>query len=304
MLPDAIYALPYVVDPMVMYWNRDLFNTAGLTLVPTYWDEFLEYVPKLTRIQNGVTITQSAVSFGEYDNVLHGKEILSTLFMQAGTPIVRHNGRKFVSAVGEDTGAQAPAVAALRFYTDYSNPVKSVYTWNRSFTRSREAFMAGELAMYFGFVSEEPVMRRTNPNLNFEVAVVPQARSKSRLTFGRWSGLAVMRSSVEPGRAYQVAVILAEPASLAALSEITGLPPVRRDLLARRPSEASRAVAYDSAIIARSWLMPEASAVDDMFREAVNGITSGKENTQSAVSLLHRKLGELLPTDEERGVKE
>ncbi len=302
MLPDALYALPYTVDPMVLYWNRDIFNSAGLTLLPEYWDEFLEYVPKLTRIEGGVNLTQSAVSFGEYDNVLHAKEILSMLFMQAGTPIVSHNGHKFVSTLASETGTQSPAVAALRFYTDFSNPVKTVYTWNRSLPRSREAFMAGDLAMYFGFVSEEKEMRRTNPNLNFDIAVVPQRRGNSRLTYGRWSGLAVLKSSGNPGRAYQVAQYLTEPESLDALTEVTGLPPVRRDLLARRPSDSSRATAYDSAIIARSWLMPNETSVDEIFQNAVNGITSGKENTQSSVSLLHRTLSELLPTEEERGV--
>jgi len=36
----GILGLPFSVDPLVMYWNRDMFQSAGLVRPPQFWDEF------------------------------------------------------------------------------------------------------------------------------------------------------------------------------------------------------------------------------------------------------------------------
>src|SRR3989344_4917982 len=36
---DGIYGLPFMVDPMVLYYNRDLLSSAGLAKPMAYWDE-------------------------------------------------------------------------------------------------------------------------------------------------------------------------------------------------------------------------------------------------------------------------
>ena len=38
---NGILGLPITVDPMVMYWNRDIFSSAAIAAPPSYWDEFL-----------------------------------------------------------------------------------------------------------------------------------------------------------------------------------------------------------------------------------------------------------------------
>ena len=45
-----VYGLPLSVDTLVMFYNKDLFNNAGISQVPAYWNkEFLQNVQKLTR---------------------------------------------------------------------------------------------------------------------------------------------------------------------------------------------------------------------------------------------------------------
>src|SRR3989344_1631581 len=54
MMSSGIVGLPFSVDPMVMYWNRDIFSNAGLAAPPASWTEFFGLIPKLTkRDQNG-----------------------------------------------------------------------------------------------------------------------------------------------------------------------------------------------------------------------------------------------------------
>jgi len=33
-----ILAFPFIVDPMVMYWNRDIFSRNGISAPPKFWD--------------------------------------------------------------------------------------------------------------------------------------------------------------------------------------------------------------------------------------------------------------------------
>jgi hypothetical protein len=48
--------------------------------------------------------------------------------------------------------------------------------------KSREYFLSGRLATYFGFASEAPKIRLINPNLNFDVAEMPSDENSNNKT--------------------------------------------------------------------------------------------------------------------------
>ncbi len=60
------------------------------------------------------------------------------------------------------------------FYTRFARPDNTLYSWNRSFSSDRDRFVSGDLALYFGYGSEGKELERLNPNLNFDIAEVPQ----------------------------------------------------------------------------------------------------------------------------------
>ena len=91
LIQNGILGLPFIMDPLVMYWNRDIFATKGISVPPKYWDEFFTLAPKMTERDQSSNILQSLVALGEYRNIFHAKDILSTLIMQAGNPIVLVN---------------------------------------------------------------------------------------------------------------------------------------------------------------------------------------------------------------------
>ena len=159
---SGIIALPFNVDPLVLYWNRTLLSNASIPQAPRYWDELESIVPTLALVDESLAIQQSAIPFGEFLNVAHAKEILATLIMQAGSPIVARNEREQpVSYLSARLGAStAPGESALRFYTEFSNPSKALYTWNRALPVSTNAFLSGDLAFYPGYASELGTLRQ------------------------------------------------------------------------------------------------------------------------------------------------
>ena len=84
---DGSLAVPFIVDPLVMYWNRDSFTNAGIATPPKFWDEFTGLNTKLTQKDVNSNIRKSAIAMGEFTNISHAREILGTLFLQSGNPV-------------------------------------------------------------------------------------------------------------------------------------------------------------------------------------------------------------------------
>lgn len=281
MTDGGVLAFPLMIDPMVMYYNTSLFDAAGIPKVPQYWDEFLSTAQDLTSKDNAGNIVKSAISFGEFDNILHAKDIIATLIMQAGNPIVaiQNNALSSVMRQSAPGSPTVPAAEALRFYTQFSNPLQADYSWNKSMPNSRDAFIAGRLAVYFGYASELFTLRDRNPNLSFDVAQMPQTRNaQAKLTFGKMNGLAISKTSKNVTTAATIAALLAGKDMSQKITAALNLPPVRRDLLAVKPTTSYGPVFYDGALIARAWLDPDTNSTTSSFGEMVNSIVSGASN--------------------------
>lgn len=283
--PSGAIALPLVVDPLVMFWNRDFFSRAAIAEPPRYWDEFLTLAPELTKTDDALNIRESAVALGEYRNVAHAKELLSLLFLQAGTPIViEENGASEVVLSERQGFVVPPAESALRFYTEFSNPVKPIYAWNRALPPSDDFFAADNLAVYFGFASEREALRSRSPHLNFDIAGMPQTReSKRERTFGALVGVGVLKQSGNQPTAFAAAFALADRAFVSALGEASGLPPARRDLLRAAPNDAFGKTLYRSALTSAAWVDPSPLASETIYQTMIESVVSGRSTVNEAI---------------------
>ncbi|HEY9480950.1 MAG TPA: extracellular solute-binding protein [Candidatus Paceibacterota bacterium] len=295
--PSGVMGLPFSLDPVVMYWNRTLLTDAGIAKPPVSWVEFYALAPKLVKKDANGNIVQSLVAFGETRNVTHADDMLSLLALQAGTPVVWRNQGAFQSALTARIGSFAPAEEALSFFTEFSNPVKTSYSWNRSLPNDRALFVGGKLAVYFGYASEAGQIRAANPNLDFDVALVPQTDAQSggrTLTFGRINAVALLKSSPNLASAFQAAVTMTNAQAQSAWIAVSGLPPVRRDMLVQIPGDALKAISYKSALIAQGWLEPGPQASAGLFQRMVDNVTSGRMRVSESVTQASGELDTLL----------
>jgi len=296
---DGILALPFTVDPMIMYWNRNLFSAAGISQAPSFWGEFYKITPLLTVRGANTDIKRSAISFGGFQNVTNAKNIISLLIMQAGNPIVvrdslRASGYR-TTLIDKFNFKTPPTNAALRFYTEFSNPAKSSYSWNGSLPKSKDMFISGELAVYFGFASEFSDIKKKNPHLNFDIAQMPQTRDTSRkVTFGKMQGLAILKASKNFPASFRAAIMLSHNAFISSVSQSLEVPPVRRDLLSQKPTDATQALFYDSAIISRAWFDPSPRDTAGIFKRMVDNIVSGRDKISDVVLVANKEISKLL----------
>lgn len=277
-----IFAFPFAVDPVVLYWNRSMFQAAGLPLVPTTWNDVLNLPRKLTTKDQSGNITQSAIALGGVDNIEHLKEILSAFILETGDQVVtrNENGRPEVVLGGDD----GPS-SIFEFYNNFSNPRLSTYSWNPSLPLSRTAFTGEKLALYLGLASDYGAMPEENPHLDFDVAVLPQLGSGGvRTTFAHIYGFALLKSAPHIQAAYAVMQKLAFGDTPQFVEENLKIPSARNDVLAKTTTDPVQAVFAKSAIIARSWLDPNYAATQAIFEGAISGVTTGRLNPGEAIS--------------------
>lgn len=286
--PDGIYALPLAVDPIVMYFNRGLLSQNGIPAAPVTWEEIVgSVVPRVTEAAGSRSIETSAIAFGEYDNITYAKETILMLAMQSGSRLIEETDRGY-SVVLDDpvsTGMRPPLNAAVQFYTGFSNPGSVLYSWNRAMPEDRTAFLAGDLALYFAYGSDARELAAANPNLDFDVAQVPQGASATvERTYGAFYGIALVRTSANVAGSYAAAQTLIQDTTLAELAERLALVPASRSQIALGTSDALAQVAYDAALIARGWLDPDPEASDDIFAQMIDDIVSNREKVTGAVN--------------------
>ncbi len=294
--PEGVYALPLAIDPLVMYYNRDLLSSAGIANPFSYWDEIYAIAATLTKRDPAGNIAQSTIALGEARNIPRYKEILSLLFLQAGTPVTGFVGTELRSLLATNPGLPImPAEAALDFYTQFANPTRPYYSWNRTLPEAQTHFASGESAYYLGLESELPVIRRKSPTLNFGVVTVPQSRVSGRsITSGRVYGVAISRGTKNASVALQAGLQLVSRDNALALVNILGLSPARRDLLSVKPSGAFGPIFYDSALQTRAWVDPNPAGTSALLQEAVESVTSGRARTSGAVNTASRALEALI----------
>jgi ABC-type glycerol-3-phosphate transport system substrate-binding protein len=280
-------AIPILVDPLVMYWNRDLFTNAGIATYPQYWDQFPGLVPKLTQIDANRNIQRSSVALGEFTNVPHAREIFGSLLLQLGNPVSVSTSGGLASALGNSSAYQGEnsTTQVLDFFTEFANPTSQYYSWNRSLPSADSDFLSGGLAVYFGYASEINQLRAKNPNINFDAAPLPQVRNGStRAVYGTIYGLSIVKSSANPTNSYSVIQILTNPSNLSTLVSLAYLPPARRDMIAAGTTDPYLSIFYSAALITKSWQDIDPSQSSAIFQAMVQSVTSGAKSDHQAIT--------------------
>ncbi|MFT7328155.1 MAG: ABC-type glycerol-3-phosphate transport system substrate-binding protein [Crocinitomicaceae bacterium] len=293
----GVTAFPLTVDPLIMYYNKALISSAFILDVPQYWDEFAEFSNAITRYNGTGEVSIAAAALGTYDNVINSKAIMSALILQNGNSIVGTDSRdstKFslLSSSGE---TQVKTNQALDFYTSFSDFGSDTYSWNEALVDSRNKFIAGELALYFGRASEVQDIRRKNPNLDFSAELLPQVRGNTiKLTQGAMMGIGISKQSKNINGSIAVASTMAGSVIADGLAVELQVAPARKDLLRNKPEDAFKTLVYNSAIISRGWIDPDPEKSSTIFRTMLRNINTGALSVSASVDRANADLDTLL----------
>ncbi len=287
MLPDGIVGFPMLIDPLVMYVNRDILSDNFIVNPPKTWEDVIAMNSSITKKTNTGVLEQSMIGMGTANNVTHVSEIIATLILQTGDPIttiVPQTAQLQTTQKSTEYGNLASNV--FDFYTSFADSTADQYSWNNGQENDLKLFIAGKLAFYIGLASELPMISEKNPNLNMDITYVPTLKTGGKKTvYGDMYGWGINKFSKNTNLAVRV---LPEMTSSAFISNyIAGnyIAPARRDLLANPPKEdAIIGLIYNSAIISNNFWNPDKTAVTGVLRDTITAILSGTIDSTTGYS--------------------
>ena len=283
---EGTYGIPFLVDPLVLYYNRTALSKAGYAVPPHTWEEVLGATPALTQ-KSGSTIVKSAIALGTYDNNRNARAVISLLLLQSGNSIAVNGSRGMESALiggaGQGTGA-SPAESAINFYTQFADPAKIVYSYNRGLPDARNTFIAGDTALYIGFASEYAFLKASNPNLDFDMTTIPAPQTaSSRVDYAHMYALAIPKNAKNQTGSYLVASALAGENVVKSAATRIGIAPALRSLLSSRTDSANADVYYPLTLISKAWLSPAPAVTDRIFAGMITNVISGSLSVKEAL---------------------
>jgi ABC-type glycerol-3-phosphate transport system substrate-binding protein len=291
MLPQGIFGFPIAVDPLVMYYNRDILSSNGFITPPRTWEEIVgEIVPRLTMRDFNRTIQRSAIAMGEYSNVRNAFGIMSALAFQGGSAgVVLQDGLYRVRLDESSfTGAESntrPFSNAVSFYTNFNSIQNTLYSWNRSLPLDRDMFLREDLAIYFGYGSEGQELAARNPNLNFDIAELPQSSTANvRRTYGRFYALAMPQQSPNKPAAGQVLRQFLNPQYADQYAKLNNMSSVHRTSVMLGSDDLYGRVYFNVAPSARAWLNPNLPLVDSVFTRMLDDISANRSRPADAAA--------------------
>ncbi len=282
---EGSYGVPVALDPLMLYYNRSMLSSAAITGAPRTWEAVSGLTSVIVKRDTAGALTRSLIPFGSYGNVTNARAILSLLFLQAGTPITAESEVGVRSALGSESSFGRPvAESAATYYAEFGDPAKLVYSWSQAKPSSRSVFLSGDLALYPGFASELPGLQEAAPNLDFDMAPIPQpGTGGARMTYGKAYAFAVTRASDNAESAYTVATALSDGKPASALVGTLSMAPARKQLLLAAPSDRFASLYYPEALIAKGWLSPSPASVDSIFSAMIGNMTTGRQDAAEAL---------------------
>jgi ABC-type glycerol-3-phosphate transport system substrate-binding protein len=288
------YGIPFVIDPLVLYYNRASLASAAIPQVPRTWEAVLGVVPQLTQKSDTGLIERPAIALGTYDNIGNARAILSLLLIQSGSSVTTNSTYGLRSTIASSPSGDAPSSpgeSAVSFYTQFADPAKTVHTWSRSIPDARQSFLSGDSAFYIGFASERSRIAAANPNLDFDMEVIPQPQtSVVKSDYAIAYAFAIPRGSTNPEGAFTVAQMLSSKEINGGAAMKLGMAPSLRALLTPPAGDIYAAVYYPAALAAKAWLSPSPAATDRIFAAMINDVVSGRRSVHDALIVADQSL--------------
>ena len=290
-----VLGAPFYADPLALFINNDLFTKNFIASPPKTWDEFLNDAAKLTRKDSSGNIAISGAALGRAENIENAPLILTTLFLQSGEKIINNLGEVVLNEPLNIGGVTLhPAESSLQFITDFANPKKNSQSWSGALPEAKDAFINGELAMYFGKISEHNEIKNKNVHLSFSAALLPQLADTTRpITGGVMFALAVPKASKAQQQAWQFIQFLSSAENSASYADKTGNVSTRRDVLPVYQKESTRSVFANSVLALKLWPDPDPMRTDQIFRTLIEDMAVGRFTLRDSLEKAKARLQEI-----------
>lgn len=283
---NKLWGLPLALDTLALYYNRDLLNQAKIITPPADWEEFVEDVRLLNIYDRQGNLIQSATSLGTSNNIEIAADILSLLMLQNGTLMITPAGNTGFNQPSQTDPNYFPGEEALRFYTDFANPAKEIYSWNKQMPESLDAFAQGKTAFFFGYSYHLPLIKSQAPNLNFDIAKVPQiAGSLKEVNYANYWVEAVSKKTRYPNEAWAFLLFATEAQNAKTYLERVKRPTAHRSLIKSQLEDFDLIHFAEQVLTSQSWYRgKDWTKAEKAIKNMIDDVVEGKRTIKEAIN--------------------
>jgi ABC-type glycerol-3-phosphate transport system substrate-binding protein len=284
-----LYALPWEIDGLAVFYNKQLLSSAGYSEPPADWDSFIEAAEKMTEKNSFGQITTSGLAIGTANNVRHSADILSYLMLLNNADIIDSTYTS-VNLTNQNTET------AMRVYTQFSQGEDSL--WTSDLREDLEMFFAGKLAMMFAPSWRAFDIIEAAPSIEFGIAPTPQLTNNDPIYYSMYWGDAVSSSCEHPEVAWDFIKYLVDNQEriFSASSGIRAFgEPYSLVTLNEKMAESPYLKAYaQMAPNMQSWGMGDQGFVENVLNNAITEIVQDGERVDSALENAEQDINDQL----------
>jgi ABC-type glycerol-3-phosphate transport system substrate-binding protein len=224
---------------------------------------------------------------GVSSNVNRASDIVYLLMLQAGV-IPWSDDRltpQFTQNVARGGNFVSPGSDAISFYTSFADPANLNYTWNTRSDYSIDSFANGRSAMLYSYSYTAQTLRQKSPNLNFDVAAVPQFDLTSpSVNFANYFGEAVNKQTAHSDAAWDFLKFISTKDSLDKYYAQDKLPSSRKDMIAQQIQDPDIGVFAHANLTAKPFYRPDQAKMDTIFTTLIDNISLRGMRVEEALS--------------------
>lgn len=268
-----VIGIPSGIDGLALFWNEDIFRSAGIANPPITWQEVSQIAAQLTVKDSSNNIKTGGIALGTASNVDHFSDILGLMIYQnGGDP----------KSPGDKISADA-----LEYYANFSKGPNKV--WDETLPASTVAFTGGNLAMYLAPSWRAIEIKNANPLLNFKVSPIPQLEN-GQVNWASYWATGVSSKSANAQEAWEFVKYLSEEQTLINLyseaakspGRFFGQPYPRKDMGSKLASDPIVGAFITEAPTMRSFPMASRTfdnGINDQiikaYEDAINSVSAG-----------------------------
>lgn len=280
-----LYAIPWEIDGLMVFYNKQMLSKKGVNQPPADWDSFIELANNLTTKDSSGKIQQSGLAMGSAENIKHAAEIISFLLLQNNVNIIDET-RTTVSL------NNSRAISVFEMYTNFAKGENAI--WSPSSRSDLEMFYSGKLAMMIAPSWRVFDIIKANSTIEFGTAPLPQLiANENEIYYSTYWGDTVSKDCKNPEIAWKFIKFLSEREQQLQLfsSSVTNNPQDRvfgepYSLVELNSEMAKNPYLKPMATMApfmKSWQMGDETAVKKHLDEAVTSIIKNNTSVESAL---------------------
>lgn len=294
----AIYGLPIAFDSLVVFYNRDLLDNAGIAQPARTWHEFQEHVGRIARFDSQGNILTAGTALGTGYNVPRSVDLLATLMMQNGAKMINEDGEVNFHNIPDELRGQRstiPGEEALQFYISFANPNQRNYTWNAKQIDGFEAFLQGKVAYFFGYAYHVEQIKALAPKLNFGISYLPQIQGNPQVHFANYWVESVSRKTRQADAAWDFLQFMTTAQESQKFLATTKKPTARRDLVQVQLDDPDLFIFASQVLTSVSWYNGnDAAAMEEIMKKLMVDALAGTDDLDELLELAAQRVQQTL----------